>query len=375
MDEPDPLPPAREAKAGRSAGSRAPLPPTDAARDPRLAVRAQCRRCSYDLRGLDPKGRCPECGLAIGFSNPDSILGRTGIGTGLGDRLRVGLDEVLIGTQRSVDAWEPIADGSRWVASGLWGLAPLLLGGPLHPVFGGLGLVALAMQAVSQVLGVRDIAAGLRLAGMIEGDVGRKLASAMFLTRVHAVVASLAGLMALAPCCIGSAVQLPAGYQLVAMTCLLPTLIASLWSMRQLGNAVTETTAIVAAHRFLRRDDLLFVSLSAGMLAAWGATSLLHMSGGVAYDRFFVLACMVSVLASLAFIVPLVALGKLFLRLGVALPQLPLFNPAAERAARGPQRPLAPSNARTVRGERQIIEADEPIPLADEPPPPDGPKP
>jgi hypothetical protein len=33
-------------------------------------VRAPCVRCDYDLRGLPPDARCPECGLPVRYSDP-----------------------------------------------------------------------------------------------------------------------------------------------------------------------------------------------------------------------------------------------------------------------------------------------------------------
>jgi len=33
-----------------------------------------CRRCSYNLRGLNYAGRCPECGTAVGQSIYGNLL-------------------------------------------------------------------------------------------------------------------------------------------------------------------------------------------------------------------------------------------------------------------------------------------------------------
>jgi hypothetical protein len=33
-----------------------------------------CRKCGYNLRGLSPEGRCPECGTAVGFSLQGDLL-------------------------------------------------------------------------------------------------------------------------------------------------------------------------------------------------------------------------------------------------------------------------------------------------------------
>jgi hypothetical protein len=33
-----------------------------------VVARLTCRRCQYNLRTLSLSGRCPECGLSVGFS-------------------------------------------------------------------------------------------------------------------------------------------------------------------------------------------------------------------------------------------------------------------------------------------------------------------
>jgi hypothetical protein len=42
--------------------------------DGRLAESIPCRRCGYDLRGLDPGGRCPECRSAVARSIQGDLL-------------------------------------------------------------------------------------------------------------------------------------------------------------------------------------------------------------------------------------------------------------------------------------------------------------
>lgn len=42
--------------------------------DGRLAESVPCRRCGYDLRGLDPEGRCPECRTAVARSIQGDLL-------------------------------------------------------------------------------------------------------------------------------------------------------------------------------------------------------------------------------------------------------------------------------------------------------------
>lgn len=39
-----------------------------------LAEDLPCRKCSYNLRGLSPEGRCPECGTAVGLSTLGDLL-------------------------------------------------------------------------------------------------------------------------------------------------------------------------------------------------------------------------------------------------------------------------------------------------------------
>jgi hypothetical protein len=59
----------------------APSPPPDEGQceisldeDGRLAESIACRRCGYDLRGLDPDGRCPECRTAVARSIRGDLL-------------------------------------------------------------------------------------------------------------------------------------------------------------------------------------------------------------------------------------------------------------------------------------------------------------
>lgn len=40
----------------------------------RLAEDIPCRKCAYNLRGLSPEGRCPECGTAVGLSTLGDLL-------------------------------------------------------------------------------------------------------------------------------------------------------------------------------------------------------------------------------------------------------------------------------------------------------------
>jgi hypothetical protein len=42
--------------------------------DGRLAESIPCRRCGYDLRGLNPEGRCPECRSAVARSIQGDLL-------------------------------------------------------------------------------------------------------------------------------------------------------------------------------------------------------------------------------------------------------------------------------------------------------------
>jgi hypothetical protein len=62
------------------------LPPIEVALDERgqICEDINCRACGYDLRGLKPDGRCPECGAAVGrsihgdllrFSDPEWVRG------------------------------------------------------------------------------------------------------------------------------------------------------------------------------------------------------------------------------------------------------------------------------------------------------------
>lgn len=39
-----------------------------------LCADVACRRCGYNLRGLDPSGRCPECGTPVGLSCHGDLL-------------------------------------------------------------------------------------------------------------------------------------------------------------------------------------------------------------------------------------------------------------------------------------------------------------
>src|SRR5688572_1470165 len=87
------------------------LPQMSPSVDPAGVVVADlsCRRCQYNLRTLSIGGRCPECGLAVGFSAQ-------------GDLLRFS-DPNWVMTLR------------RGVLGILWGVAVLILGVILTVVF------------------------------------------------------------------------------------------------------------------------------------------------------------------------------------------------------------------------------------------------
>jgi hypothetical protein len=53
------------------------IPPAPAFLDPpgvSLERDVPCRKCGYNLRGLLPEGRCPECGTAVGYSLQGDLL-------------------------------------------------------------------------------------------------------------------------------------------------------------------------------------------------------------------------------------------------------------------------------------------------------------
>lgn len=39
-----------------------------------VSIDVPCRKCGYNLRGLNAEGRCPECGVAVGFSTQGDYL-------------------------------------------------------------------------------------------------------------------------------------------------------------------------------------------------------------------------------------------------------------------------------------------------------------
>src|SRR5262245_50051536 len=41
---------------------------------PQVAADTPCRKCNYNLRGLDPDSRCPECGTPVGLSLKGDLL-------------------------------------------------------------------------------------------------------------------------------------------------------------------------------------------------------------------------------------------------------------------------------------------------------------
>ncbi|RMF84955.1 MAG: hypothetical protein D6744_02175 [Planctomycetota bacterium] len=94
----------------------------------RIAQDVQCRRCSYNLRGLSGDGRCPECGTPVGrsthgdllrYSDPDWV-----------QALELGVRLILLGI----------------VANLLAGVIGAVLNAFFHPLIG--GLVQLAGSAV-----------------------------------------------------------------------------------------------------------------------------------------------------------------------------------------------------------------------------------
>ncbi len=49
-------------------------PPVGLDSEGRVAQDVPCRTCKYNLRGLSPEGRCPECGSAVGWSIHSDLL-------------------------------------------------------------------------------------------------------------------------------------------------------------------------------------------------------------------------------------------------------------------------------------------------------------
>ncbi len=228
-----------------------------------------CRKCGYNLRGLMPEGRCPECGTPIGLSLHGRLL-------------------------RYADpAWvEGLARGVNLI---LWGLLLTLLGGFIG------GLIGAALGVGRNILpGLLPLVGGLLGAygawlltepdpsGIGEDEYGR-IRRVTRLAVVIGVVASLLNLITSAAPAAGVVLLL------IGIVAAVGALIGwvgefcKFWFMEKLALRIPEV-AISKRARFLRwamcfTGMALVVVLAIGALGVWtaaaGAGPVLPASGGV----------------------------------------------------------------------------------------------
>lgn len=89
----------------------------------RLDEDVACRKCGYNLRGLSPDGRCPECGVAVGRSLQ-------------GDYLRFAEPQWV----------RTLASGMRWIVAAI--AIGIIVGGIAGGLTAGLGLNQLWLESV-----------------------------------------------------------------------------------------------------------------------------------------------------------------------------------------------------------------------------------
>jgi len=132
----------------------------------RVAESIVCRRCGYDLKGLDPHSRCPECGTAVG---------RTIYG---GDLLRFAPPEWV----------EKLASGMLWIIVAVLGSIALgLLANFAVPVIGLAGDVSLSVVSLAGYWLVTTPDPSM--------DLSREGISARVVARWGAVAAIIGGLV------------------------------------------------------------------------------------------------------------------------------------------------------------------------------------
>ena len=92
-----------------------------------VAADVPCRRCSYNLKGLSPAGRCPECGAPVGVAVH-------------GDLLRYGDPQWLRGLSKgaALAFWGVFVSGAVTVAGGIVAAMTVPLVAPLADLAGGL---------------------------------------------------------------------------------------------------------------------------------------------------------------------------------------------------------------------------------------------
>ena len=269
---------------------------------------ARCRRCKYDLRGLVTSGRCPECGLAIYLSVASH-------------RPQVGGDQ----TERELERWEWVHNGTWWIGQSVWALLPFALGAGLIPLFAIIAPAGVTVHAIAHWFGMRDFARGLEGLRFEEGDPVGAADMARRVAVVYAV-AAIAAFIGLFLSCFASFVG--GAHFLLPGLALIPGLGAMILARR---------AGIGLADALGMRERIPFERV--GTIVLWCAVGLwvLTILMFVVASRMAGIELLVlgtTVIASLTLVAALLLHRDVFLRLAIAIPQIEDFSAAAARAAR-----------------------------------------
>jgi hypothetical protein len=263
-----------------------------------------------------------------------------------------------------IDAWEPLADGARWLAYGLWGVLPLALGCGVSAFSSTAAVIGLALHGFVHWLGLRDLRSGLDAVDLDEGaawsiDLAGRIAT------VHAGLSGALAGLALLPC-LGASI--PNVLFVVAMGLLAPTFLAAVLSgfvaMLRIVQNLGIAEEIGLGGDLHGRVALALAVGGAAIALGWVIAPgflILGLVGFVTVDRSIVLAVLGLAVGALAALPGLWMYGRSLLAFAVAAPQLAILNPAAERVERAARR--------SVRAAPTRVEDLPPIDLVDDSPP------
>lgn len=285
-----------------------------------------CRRCRYDLRGLQRSGLCPECGFPIRLSLPS-------------ERSRA----------EQGDRWMPIADGLGGLGHAILWFAPLALGCAAVGSLSAITSIIVAAHGFHHFFSVRSLERGLLDAGLSEGwqselPVVRRLAVAALLARVHLGFAALGCLLILTGWMTS---LLPAHSHLIGVALTLPSAVAAILSAHGVAQALaTEIAPSLRREGWWAASLLAITGPTLALLYAWHTWLRLQAMPGAPTtpQEIYSLAALAGL--GPAWLVALFLERVLAERLAIAVPQLPKYSAAAARVERGTLPPVRDRRSR-----------------------------